>query len=336
MSALTSTPTADPPPGRLTTVRSFLTDSIRANPQGTTVRAAAIVVLLLGIIAIPGFATLNNFKGLLASVSLIGIAAAGMAIITISGNFFMLSMGATTAVSTIVFATTLSLGLLPAIIITVAVGTVVGLLQGLVIGGWGANPIIVTIAAGSILLGAGELWSGGLTVFGDGDPSSLNAVLFDILPVQVLVFFAVVILIHFVIQKSPFGRQIRLIGSNRDTAEFAGLPVKRTVIIGYVIAAACAAMAGVLLGAEAGQGNLGLGAEFDFDVISAVLVGGVVVTGGKGTVLDAAVGAVFIGMVGNLLIVGGQSFALQTVIKGVIVIVAVSAAALLARRKGKR
>jgi len=325
MSALTSTPTAETPPGRLTAVRSFFTDSIRANPQGTTVRAAAVVVLLLGIIAIPGFATLNNFKGLLASVSLIGIAAAGMAIITISGNFFMLSMGATTAVSTIVFATTLSLGLLPAIIITVAVGTVVGLLQGLVIGGWGANPIIVTIAAASIILGAGELWSGGLTIFGDGDPSSLNAVLFDILPVQVLVFFAVVILIHFVIQKSPFGRQIRLIGSNRDTAEFAGLPVKRTVIIGYVIAAACAAMAGVLLGAE-----------FDFDVISAVLVGGVVVTGGKGTVLDAAVGAVFIGMVGNLLIVGGQSFALQTVIKGVIVIVAVSAAALLARRKGKR
>lgn len=303
------------------------------DPQRLAIRTAALVVLILALVAIDGFGTVDNIRALLASTALIGVAAAGMAFITLGGNYFMLSVGATTAVSTIVFAKALTLGLPLAIVVVLLAGAAIGLLQGLAVGVLRANPIVATIAASSIILGVGQLASGGLTVRAKGDASALNGTLFDVLPVQVLIFFVIALLLHLTMQLTRFGRETRLIGSNRDAAELAGLRTQRTIVLGYVIAAMCAALAGALLGAEAGQGNLKLGATFDFDVIAAVLVGGIAITGGRGTILDAAFGALFIGMVANVLVVAGQPYELQLAAKGVIVLLSIGLAALVAGRR---
>jgi ribose/xylose/arabinose/galactoside ABC-type transport system permease subunit len=302
--------------------------------QTLAIRGAALVILLYACVAVDGFGTVDNVKSLLQSVSLIGIAAVGTAFVTISGNYFMLSVGATTAVSTIVFAKSLSLGLPLALVVTLGAGAVGGLVQGAAVGLLNTNPIVTTIAASSLVLGVGQIVSGGLTVNADSTSADvLNNTVFDVLPVRVLIFFAVALVAHALMQKTRFGREVRLTGSNREAAELAGLRVRRVIVLAFVLAAAAAALSGALLAAEASQGNLRLGATFDFDVIAAVLVGGVLVTGGRGSIIDAAFGAVFIGMVGNILIVSGQPYELQLVAKGAIVILSIALAALASRRR---
>jgi ribose transport system permease protein len=301
--------------------------------QTLAIRGAALLILLYACVAVKGFGTVDNVKSLLQSVALIGIAAVGTAFVTISGNYFMLSVGASTAVSTIVFAKALSLGLPLALVVTLGAGAIAGLVQGAAVGLLNTNPIVTTIAASSLILGVGQIVSGGLTVNADGGADLLNDTLFDVLPVRVLIFFAVAVAAHALMQMTRFGREVRLTGSNRDAAELAGIRVRRVIVLAFVLAATAAALSGSLLAAEAAQGNLRLGATFDFDVIAAVLVGGVVVTGGRGSIIDAAFGAVFIGMVGNILIVSGQPYELQLLAKGAIVIVAIALAAFASRRR---
>ena len=128
----------------------------------------------MGGATIDNFLSTANVNAILYSVAAVGIAAVGMAFITLSGNLFMLSMGATAAVSTIIFASTLHLGLPATFALGDHFGAIVGLLQGVVVGWAGANPIIATIAISSIILGAGALYSGGLTIVGQGDASWLG------------------------------------------------------------------------------------------------------------------------------------------------------------------
>jgi ribose transport system permease protein len=280
-----------------------------------------------------GFGTVDNVKSLLQSVSLIGIAAVGTAFVTISGNYFMLSVGASTAVSTIVFAKALSLGLPLALVVTLGAGAIAGLVQGTAVGLLNTNPIVTTIAAASLILGVGQIVSGGLTVNAGGSADLLNDTIAGVLPVRVLIFFVVALAAHALMQTTRFGREVRLTGSNREAAELAGLRVRRVIVLAFVLAATAAALSGALLAAEASQGNLRLGATFDFDVIAAVLVGGVAVTGGRGSIIDAAFGAVFIGMVSNILIVSGQPYELQLLAKGGIVLMSIALAALASRRR---
>lgn len=305
-----------------------------ANAQLVSMRVIGVALFVWACFAVSGFATTNNFKALLSSVALVGIVTVGMALITLSGNFFMLSMGATVAVATILFASLLELGLLPALLLTVACGGVIGLLQGVAVGGMGADPIIATIAAASIILGIGELASGGLTVVGQGDASLIGeGSIFGVLPVQALFFFVLVAVMHLLVERTRFGRELRLVGANRDAATVAGVRVRRSIVLAYVLAAGCAALAGALLSAESGQGQLRLGADTDFDAIAAVLVGGVAVTGGRGTVADAAFGALFIALVTNILLIEGYAFDIQLLVKGAILLAAIALSAYLTRRR---
>jgi ribose/xylose/arabinose/galactoside ABC-type transport system permease subunit len=301
--------------------------------QTLAIRSAAVVILLYACVAVHGFGTVDNIKSLLQSVALIGIAAVGTAFVTISGNYFMLSVGATTAVSTIVFAKALALGLPLALVVTISAGALAGLVQGAAVGLLNTNPIVTTIAGSSLILGVGQIVSGGLTVNARGSANALNSTIGDALPVRVLIFFGIALAAHLLMQRSRFGREVRLTGSNREAAELAGMRVRYVIVLAFVLAAAAAAISGALLAAEASQGNLRLGATFDFDVIAAVLVGGVAVAGGRGSIIDAAFGAVFIGMVGNILIVSGQPYEIQLVARGAIVLLSIALAALASWRR---
>ena len=122
------------------------------------------------------------------SVAAVGIGAIGMALVTLSGNLFMLSMGATAAVSTVMFAALIHLGLGATLFLVVLSGLLMGAVQGGIIALGKANPIITTIATSSIIIGAGVIYTGGLTVIGKGDATWLGQVkLFGWLPTQILV-----------------------------------------------------------------------------------------------------------------------------------------------------
>ncbi|WP_206612620.1 ABC transporter permease [Paenirhodobacter populi] len=292
--------------------------------QANAVRVAIILLCLWAAFALPGFATHSNAVAIMYASAAVGIAAVGMALITISGNLFMLSMGATAAVSTILFAATLQYGLSAAIAIVIVAGVVVGLVQGIAVAIAKANPIITTIAMSSILMGVGAAWSGGLTVVGQGDASWLAVGTFAFgLPNQILLFAVFTAAVAFVMERMRVGRELRLVGQNPRAAAFAGLRVNRVLILAYVLASASAAFAGALFASQAAQGNLRLGVGLDFDAIAAVLVGGISIRGGQGRILDAGVGAVFLALLSNILLIAGLSLEIQLIVKGMVVVASV-------------
>ena len=296
--------------------------------QSTAVWIGTILLAIWASAAVPGFSSSANISAIMYSTSAVGIAAVGMAFITLSGNLFMLSMGATAAVSTIVFASLLHLGLLPSIAVVVLVGALFGLAQGVAVGLFKTNPIITTIAMASIITGAGSFYSGGLTIVGQGDASWLGISRTAGIPNQILLFLLAALVFSFIVERTRFGRELRLIGLNPKAAQFTGLRVGRTLVIAYVLAASGAAFAGALYGSQAAQGNLKLGAGLDFDAIAAVLVGGVAIKGGQGRILDAAAGAVFLAIITNILLLKGLSLEIQLIVKGLVVIASVILGAL--------
>jgi ribose transport system permease protein len=292
--------------------------------QANAVRVATVLLIVLASIFVPGFSSSANLSAIMYATAAVGIAAVGMSLITLSGNLFMLSMGATAAVSTILFASFLHLGLLVSVALVIAAGALIGLVQGLAVGIARTNPIIATIAMASIIMGFGSLYSGGLTVMGQGDVSwlAIGTLVFNI-PNQIVLFIVATLVVSFVVERMRFGRELRLIGLNRTAAEFAGLRIARAIVIAYVVAGAAAAFAGALYGSQAAQGNLRLGAGLDFDAIAAVLVGGVAIAGGKGKVVDAAIGAVFLAVITNILLINGLSLEVQLMVKGLVVITSI-------------
>lgn len=292
---------------------------------GTTVIAVATV--LVGIVAsltVDSFATAANMRGLFLSVSIIGIIAVGLSLITIVGKVFTLAIPALVALSTITFASTLYLGPWIALLITVAGAAAIGLIQGLVIGKLETDPIITTIAAAAILIGIGQLWTNGRTVVGTGEATLFNSSLFGAIPFQTLAFALVAAALFWWHKYTVSGRKLTLVGLNEKAALISGLRSWPMVTLAFVVSGATTGLGGALLSAQSGQGTLTLGASFGFDAIVAVVVGGVAITGGIGTPLGAAVGAIFVGLLENVLALVGLNYETQLVIKGVLVLAAVT------------
>ncbi|MFK3724292.1 ABC transporter permease [Pseudomonas monteilii] len=297
--------------------------------QANGLKLAILILLVWACLGVENFISTANIHSIMYSVSAIGIAAVGMAFITLSGNLFMLSMAATAALSSIVFVSFLKFGLVPAILIVAAIGALIGLIQGLVVGIGNVNPIIATIAVASIIMGLGALYSGGLTIVGQGDSSWLGLGQFaSLVPNQLVLFVALAISAELIVQRTRFGRELRLIGMNRTAARVAGIRIERTLVITFILAGCAAAVAGALFASQATQGNMKLGVGLDFDAIAAVLVGGISIRGGHGHILDALFGAIFLAIVSNILLVNGLSFEIQLMIKGLVVVAAVVLGAL--------
>ncbi|WP_372028435.1 ABC transporter permease [Pseudomonas kurunegalensis] len=302
--------------------------------QANGVKLAIVLLAIWGSLGVENFASVGNFQAIMYSVAAIGVAAVGMAFITLSGNLFMLSMAATAALSTVVFAHTLHLGLLPAVVLVAVMGSVIGALQGVAVGIGKVNPIITTIAVASIIMGVGSYVSRGLTVVGEGDATWLGVgKLFSVIPNQLVILVVFAILADYLVQRTRFGRELRLIGLNSTTAYLSGIRVGRTLIISFIVAGFAAALAGSLFASQSAQGNFKLAAGLDFDAIAAVLVGGVSIRGGSGRVIDAVYGAIFLAIITNLLLIQGLSFEIQLMVKGVVVVLAVILGAVILRMR---
>jgi ribose transport system permease protein len=300
--------------------------------QSLVFRGVVLAVAVIGSIAVDGFADVDNLRALLSSIAIVGIVALGLVFVTISGNLFILSIGATMAVSSVIFAALVGdLGIVPALVATIGAGAVIGLVQGVIVGRFSGDPIITTIAVGSVILGFGQVFAGGDTIRAGRDVSVLRSDVLDVIPIEGLVFIVMAVVAYVLLTWSRFGAFVRLTGENREAARIAGVPVVGCTIVCYAIAAAAAALAAAFLSARAGQGRLDVGIGMDFDAIAVLLVAGVAVTGGRGSVVNVALGALFIGMVANILAVLGEDYATQLFARGIIVLLALIAAGVAGR-----
>jgi ribose transport system permease protein len=299
--------------------------------------AAVFALLVAGGITTDEFLTFDNALIVIRAASITGIVALGMTFVTLSGNFFSLSVEQTAALCSIVFAGALSagLGILAAIVLALGVSVVVGAAQGVLVAA-GLNPIVTTLGAGAALFGfAAVVTHNEVVNFSSSSADWVGRARPLGVPTQSWAFVILTVLATLVLMRTRFGRETYLVGTNRDAARASGLRVGKVTVLAFVLSALTAGIAGVFTAAQLTQAPLTQFSGLNIDVIAAVLVGGTALQGGEGSALRSALGAVFIALLANFLLLRQVDFGVRTLVTGLIVVVATSAFHLL-RTRGRR
>ena len=291
----------------------------------TGAAALALVVLVVFGLTTERFLTVENIKAILSSASIVGIMALGLTFITLIGSLVSLAIAPTAVMGAMVFLVELHFGLVPALAISIAAGALVTAAQGLIVGAWGANPVILTIGAGFLVSGVTAKASGGVIVQPTGGGwSTLNSTPLGV-PLGVYVMVALALVYQYVLKRTVLGRRVTLIGENRQAARAAGMRIALITAIAFALAGASFALGGAFLGAFNKGASAQLEGTLTFDVIAAVLVGGTLVSGGRGSALRTLAGAIVIATISDLLLLRGLDTGAQILFKGVLVVLVVIA-----------
>ena len=297
---------------------------------------AAILILyvILGFSA-SGFLSMDNQLGLLRNAATIGIAAWGVTLVIIAGEIDI-SIGPAVAFASVIVAkgaTEWNLGVLGAILLTLAMGLLWGALAGWLRARFNVPSFITTLGLWSVL--------GGLALYmTDALPVPLpESALFDVLggsilgvPTAALVMLVLFAVFAYVAKYTAYGRSVYATGGNAAAAQLAGLNVARVRILLFATTGLLAAITGVLLAARLGSGNGGAAAGLEFDVIAAVVIGGTALAGGRGSLGGTFLGVVFITVIANGLVLLGVNSFFQDVVRGLIIVGAVLINVVISRR----
>ena len=285
------------------------------------------LVLLVGLaqLSYPGFADSGNLMNILSQSAPIGLIAVGMTFAMISGGFD-LSVGAILAVSSVTFAkATLSIGLWQAVALTLLLGLGLGLVNGLVVTKLRINPFIATLATASIYTGAAYLFSESQPIVVDRpDFVHIGQDAFGFLPISVWLTVGAFGIGGLVLARTVFGHCVYAVGGSREAARLAGIRVDRIQIVSYLIVGVASALAGIVLSSRLGVGQANVGVDLTLDAITIVVIGGTSLFGGEGSMWRTAVGLLLLGVIINLANSKGWSGSLENILKGCVLLGAVS------------
>jgi erythritol transport system permease protein len=217
------------------------------------------------------------------------------------------------------------------VVIALAVGALVGLVNGILVARLKVAPFVATLGTLYAVRGLAELMTNGLTFSSlDGDPALGNTG-FDWLgfnrilnvPIGVLVMIVVAVIVSLVLNRTVFGRWVYASGGNERAAELSGVPVRRVKVRVYVASGVCAAIAGVILASELTSASPTAGTSYELTAIAAVVIGGAALTGGRGNIRGTLLGAFVIGFLSDGLVIVGVSAYWQTVFTGTVIVLAV-------------
>jgi ribose transport system permease protein len=300
--------------------------------------AAVAAILLAGGLTTAQFLTVDNFLIVVRAASITGIVALGMTFVTISGNFFSLSVEQTAALSSIAFAESLAhgWGLVIALLLGFGAALATGALQGGMVAA-GLNPIVTTLGVGAALYGLAAVITNNEVVNFDatsqvewiGRARPLG------IPTQSWAFVIFTILATLVLLRTRYGRETYLVGANRNAARASGISVAKTTVLAFTIASLAAGVAGIFTAAQITQAPLTQFDGLNIDVIAAVLVGGTALQGGEGSTVRSALGAVFIALLANFMLLRDFTYGERILVTGAIVVAATSAFHVL-RTRGTR
>jgi ribose/xylose/arabinose/galactoside ABC-type transport system permease subunit len=287
---------------------------------------AALVVIFVALSFLsPFFFTLDNVLNIAKAVVVVGIASAGESIVIISGGFD-LSVGSTMAAAGMLAAWMLESGSpIPlAFAAAIALGVLVGIANGTIISYFHINPLITTLGMLAIVRGLAFVISGGREIV-ITDRAWLDLGTAELLgiPLIVLIALGTFLVIGWSMPRTLFGRYVYAIGSNIRAARLSGIAVDRWRLLFYVACGATAALAGLVLTARVGSARPAAAATFELDVITAVILGGASLSGGRGTVWGTLVGLLLIGVINNGMTLAQIPAFWQQVVKGAILLSAV-------------
>ena len=278
-----------------------------------------VIVLLLiaaGVILSRGqFFSASNIQSILEASALIGMVSAGLMFVVYSGNMNDMSIPMTMAMAGMLTVQCINLGFIPALLIGIASGALIGFINGVMIGKFSAHPIIWTWGFNLLLSGIVRVVWQGKQLYADtvAQPTEFaqkaantfysisRTYLTDFISLMAVVMIAMFIVAWFIHSKTNFGQKLKIIGTNYDVAKFSGINCTKMLIIAYVICGVCAATGGIFFSALRKTSSYENGTGYDFSCLTTVLLGGVQLSGGKGTVIGAFGGVLAYGILNNIL-----------------------------------
>ena len=295
-----------------------------------------LVALLgvLGVLAVVGavtkpdqFLDVDNVRLILVQSSAIGVVTIGMTLVIIGGGID-LSVGAIVALAS-VWATTQATqdyGLAGMLFCSVAVGVGCGLVNGVLIAFGNLVPFIATLAMLASARGFAEQMSDGGTQIVEVD-AVLDLMAADSrilgIPPLVLIFLGVAALGWLVLNRTTFGRRTVAVGGNPEAARLAGIDIKRQRLLLYVVSGLCCGIAAFMLIALSGSGQNTNGNLYELDAIAAAIIGGTLLSGGRGTITGSVLGVLVFTTITNLFALNNVQSAVQDIAKGAIIVAAV-------------
>jgi ribose transport system permease protein len=299
----------------------------RLRHYGRQVGLPLVVAALIGLFTATSdvFFSAQNFRN-------IGVAAAALAAVSFGQTFTILtagldlSVGSTVALVSIVGAFAMrNYGVGPGVLAALACGAAAGLVNGLVITKLKVFPFIATLATLSIFSGLALSLSAGVPVTGvPVDFSDLAYELVFGIPVPVVIAAAVLAVSHVILTYTRLGRRIYAVGGNEEAARLSGINIDGVKLAAYALSGFCAAVGSVILTARVASGQPALGASLPLESVAAVVLGGVSLFGGRGSVIGVAFGVMFVSILSNGLNMLNVSSYTQMMVIGAALILAVA------------
>lgn len=301
-----------------------LVDFLINNPA---MLASAILAALM-FFFVPHFATLQNIVTVSQQMSVYGIAVVGLAFVLICGGND-LSIAANITFASIAAALVMTRiypqgGAVTGVAAAVLVGCLVGVANGFLVAKVGINPFMMTLIMSMLLEGLGILVTDAAAI--GGLPGSYiaigNSSVIGV-PLPIFIVLAFFVFGQFILKKTVFGRKIYAVGGNKKAAQLAGIPADRMLIATYVFCGFCAAVSGVVLSSRLFAATPSPGTYMMLDIISAAIIGGNSLFGGKGSVVGAAFGVILLSLISNGLNLLGVNYNMTMIAKGMVILFAV-------------
>lgn len=306
---------------------SFLTSLSRVSKEYMIVLA---LLLLMGIFSItsPYFLTANNMITILLQSSTIAIVAIGQAFVVLGGNLD-LSLGQSVCLSGYIAAicmTKTNMNPWMALLICILVACTIGLINGLLVAYLNISSFIATLGMMNICTGMAKILSNSATIANLPKVISFlgRGYLLKIIPVSVVIMLLAYLICSFVAKKTKLGRYIYAIGGSQEAAFYSGIRVKKYTLISFVLAGLMVGLGGIVLLSRLDAATISSGKSYEFDAVIGCVLGGISMSGGKGKIIQALFGVLFLTVFINGMTQMNVNPFIQDVIKGLVLIAAIA------------
>ncbi len=274
----------------------------------------------------PNFTNVKNLLNVSRQINTLGICSVGMTLLLIAGSID-LSLGYQLSLINVFCAFMMvkqGMPMVPAILLSLLLGVAIGFVNGVIIVKSGVHPMIITLGVSQALNGVSFLFSNGIPIY--GFPKGFNLLgqgTVGIVPISLIAMIVIILIGHFILVGLPYGRYLYAVGSNEEAAKLAGVNTAAVKIIAHTLSAFLASIAAILLLSRTNSGLSTNGAGFEFNVITACVLGGVSNLGGRGTMYQAVLGVLIMGFLENGMLLMNINEYWQLVVKGILLLIAV-------------
>jgi ribose transport system permease protein len=297
-----------------------------------------IVLLIIAALSSPAFLTGTNITNLLLQMSIIGVVVMAELIIVLTGGIDI-SVGSALGLAAVLCAGLFGgISVWLALLVALAVGGIIGLINGWLVSFRGLEPFIVTLGMLALARGLVYAYSEGIPITPEASETFAQIGQTTVLgiPVLTLIWIAMVLIVAFLLRRTVWGRRVYAIGSNKEAARSSGIPVRGTLWSVYILGGLLVGLGGWMFVCRFGSATALAGNLMELEAIAAVVIGGAALSGGRGTVFGAVVGTIIFQVIANLLSLLNVSTFLQDAFRGALILVAVTLATVqFARRRSR-